>query len=677
MSLLLSSLFAGGAAIAQQTTTLPEIAVTAQATPGSTLTTGATKTNTSVLELPQAISVVTQESLRARSVRTAKEALDTVSSVVAGQGEGRRDEFYIRGFYSLRDVSLDGVRDDNLYTRDLATTERIEVIKGSAAALYGRGSAGGLINRISKKPQARQATEVTLGLASHSARRVSIDTGGALSANVNARLIGVHDSGDSYRDEVRHRRRLIAPSLAVALDPRSSLLIQAEVQREERTPDRGVPSLNGRPLSVPARTFYGERYDFTNTDNELIRASFAHQFDAQAKLSHSLQYSHGELTGVNTRNRSVDATAGTLRRQITYFPQEQRNLISQTELTWVLPGHTVLAGLELARQSRDVLVRQTGVGFPASLYAPEPSLPAPDLATLPVTLDTAFVARTHALYLQDQIDLNLHWKALLGMRAERFGQRQHSRLRGERSERNDDVVSPRVGLVYQIREHQSLYMNLARSFQPGGGELLYTGTTALAEVKPMQTTLQELGYKQDWLGRSLFTTVSLFRIEQRNQLTQNPLDPMRPLQVGKQRNQGVELELQGKLWRGSRIDASYTYNDARITASLDPAIKLGARAEMTPRQRASIWLDQTIGQGLSVGAGVLGSSDQYALSDNTVRLPGYVRVDAALNYRTARYDVRVKVSNVTDAHFHESAINNIQIQPGAPRSVHVTVSSLF
>lgn len=674
LPLLLSSLFLSSVALAQSTTVLPQIDVSAQATGGATLSRGATKTNTSLLETPQAVSIVSQDDLRARSALTSKDALDYVSSVVAGQGEGRRDEFYIRGFYSLRDVSLDGVRDDNLYTRDLATTEQIEVIKGAAAALYGRGSAGGLINRVSKKPQAQQASEVALTLGSDSERRVSVDAGGAVAKGVNARLIGVIDRGDSYRDVVEHRRKLIAPSLSVELGAHSTLLLQAEVQREQRTPDRGVPSVKWRPINVPAHTFYGERYDYTDTDNELVKATLQHKFNDRLKLSNTLQYSHADLSGVNTRNRRVN-TDNTLSRQITYFPQEQSNVINQTELTYVLDRHTVLAGVELANQDRDVRTAQTGIAFPVSLYAPQKLLAAPDVTTFPVSLDNRFVAKTRALYLQDQIELSPRWKALLGVRFDRFTQEQDNRLRKQLSERKDSMTSPRVGLVYQPQENQTWYLNLSRSLQPGGGELLYTAEIPLAQVKPMQTDLQEIGWKRDWLGQRMFTTVSLFRIEQRNQFTQLDLSSP-PLQIGKQRNQGVELELQGALWQGGRLHASYTYNDARIVASLDKAI-VGARAEMTPRHRASMWLQQALTEGFSLGLGVLTGSDQFALSDNTVRLPGYVRVDAAVNYKHKNYEVKLKVNNVGDARFYESAINNVQIQPGAPRNLQLTLASRF
>lgn len=674
--LLLSSLYlVSAAAQAEPAQELAPITVTAASGGGAAVSRGATKTASTLLETPQAVSVVSQESLRSRAALTSKDALEYVSSVVAGQGEGRRDEFYVRGFYSLRDTTLDGVRDDNLYPHDLATTEQFEVIKGSAAALYGRGSAGGVINRVSKTPHAKQDNEVSLTLGSERERRVSADVGGALGERVNGRLIAAYDTGDSYRDVVQHTRKLLAPSLQFNPHPDTSLLLQAEVLRDERTPDRGVPSLNGRPLDVPASTFYGERFDYTRTDSDMAKARLAHRISRQLTLGNTLQYTRVGLEGVNTRNRRVNPD-GTLARQITYFPQEQKNWINQTELTYLTAHHTVLMGLELGRQTRDVLTGQTGIAFPVSLAAPQHVLPAPDFTGLPVALNNGFVAQTQALYLQDQVSLGSKWKALLGVRFDRFQQEQTNRLKnGLRSERSDNLASPRIGLVYQPEENQSWYLNLSRSAQPGGGDLLYTGNTPLSQVRPLQTDLQEAGYKRDWLDKRFFTTVALFRIEQRNQLTLDPGDPagLRQLQVGKQRNQGLELALQGKLWQGARVDAGYTYNDARIVASHD--IPSGNRAEMTPRHRASLWLDQELGGAYSAGLGVLMSGDQYALSDNTVRLPGYARLDAALNYRQKSYDLKLKLNNLGNARYYESAINNVQIQPGAPRSVSLTLTT--
>ncbi|MBI3283319.1 MAG: TonB-dependent receptor [Burkholderiales bacterium] len=599
---------------------LPEIEVKAHQLGGASLVSGATRTPSTVRETPQALSVVSQEDLRTHLAGNSKEALEYLSSVVADQGEGRRDEFYLRGFYSPRETLLDGVRDDSLYQRDLATTERLEVIKGPAAAV---------------------------------------------------------EAGASYRDLVEHRRYLLAPSLDWKLTPRSKLLLQAEVQREDRTPDRGIPALNGRPLDVPAATFYGEKFDYTKTDADMLKARFEHQFNDSLMLSNTLQYSRTELDGVNTRNRRVNADQ-TLARQITYFPQTQRNRINQTELSYALPGHMLLVGLELGQQSRDSLVQQTGTAYPVDLYRPRQVLSAPVFSSLPTAIDSRFEADTAALYLQDQISLTPQWEALLGARFDRFQQRQTSHLKNNAlSERNDHLISPRLGLAYRATPQQSLYLNLSRSHQPAGGDLLYTGSTALSAVQPLQTDLQEIGYKLESQDHHLYTSIALFRIAQSNQLTVDPGDPagLRQLQVGRQRNQGLEIEAQAQLASATRLSAGYTYNDARIVASNDIAV--GNRAEMTPAHNASLWLRQTLRRDYSIGIGALLRSEQYALSDNSVRLPGYARVDMVLGYTQARYDLSLRLNNIGNTRYIESANNNVQLQPGAPFTLKLVFNTRF
>ncbi|BBB61799.1 ligand-gated channel protein [Undibacterium sp. KW1] len=667
------------AVMAQSTTQndLPLIEVKAQSRPAATQVSGASKTNGILLETPQSISVVNNEDLRDRAVNSSKDALAYTPGIIAGQGEGRRDEFYIRGFYSPRETLLDGMRDDSLYFRDLATTDKLEVIKGATAALYGRGAAGGLINRITKKPQAKQDNEISLALGSNSQRRLSIDTGEALSNELNARLIAAYDAGDSYRNIVDHKRTLLAPSLSWNISPQTSLLLQTEIQREDHTPDRGIPSVNGRAVAVDASTFYGEKFDFTKTNSDLFKARLEHKFNQQLSLVNNLQYSQTDLDGVNTRNRRVNAN-NTVSRQITYFPIQQNNLINQTELTYAIGNHLLLAGLELSQQKRDSLVRQTGTAYPVDLYRPQQLLAAPDFRALPVAIDSRFNADTTALYLQDQIALTNEWDILLGGRFDQFKQKQTNRLLNNVvSERTDNLFSPRMGLVYKITPQQSAYATISRSHQPAGGDLLYTGSNPLSQVKPLKTDLQEIGLKQEWLDKRLYTSIALFRVEQSNQLTADPTDltGLRQLQIGRQRNQGLELELQGQLFSATQVNASYTYNDAKILASND--IRIGNRAEMTPTHNASLWLKQSFSKNWSAGAGIIAHSEQYALTDNTVRLPGYARVDLALTYMQARYDITLKLNNLGNTRYMESANNNVQIQPGAPFNAYLVLNTRF
>lgn len=680
-ALLLAWLAAPAAWADETTPTLPEVVVQGEAElpPSRQVVQGATKTATPLRDVAQSVQVVTREQIDSLGAQSVKDVLEHVSGVSVGQGEGRREEFYIRGFYSPRDNTIDGMRDDNLYYRDLANVEQLEVIKGPAAALNGRGSAGGLINRVTKKPVGERLLEVGAEVASYDQRRVTVDAGGALTEGVKSRLNFAYQTGDSYRDVIHGERIMIAPSVSFALSPATEVLLQTEWQKEDRTPDRGQPSVNGKPADVPAHNFYGEAYDYTRTEQSNVRLRVDHAASNDLRLSNTLQYSNLDLDGLNTRNRSVAGTQ--VRRQIVYFPTQQRNLLNQTEAVWTLRGgaiqHSVLTGLELADQERDTLVRASGNGFPVGIENPAHALARPDVFALPKTLDSAFTAKTVGVYVQDQMTFSPQWKAQAGMRFDRFDQRQTDHLKGDAAlARVDNTWSPRAGVVYQPFDSQSYYLTLSRSHQPVGNDL-FSSEPAFASIKPLQTDLQEVGAKLDWLGGRLSTTAALFRLTQRNQLTTDPADSTKKVQVGEQRSEGFEFDASGHINRTLSVIASYTYNNARITASNDPSILVGNRPESTPRHSASLWLDQRLSQGWGIAAGAVHAGNRYALSDNTVELPAYTRYDMMVYWRSPKLDVKLKVNNLTDARYAESANNNVQIGPGAPRNLVLSANYRF
>lgn len=642
---------------------------------------GATKTDTPLRDVAQSVQVVTREQIDSLGAQSVKDVLEHVSGVVAGQGEGRREEFYLRGFYSPRDNTIDGVRDDNLYYRDLANVERLEVIKGPAAALNGRGSAGGLINRVTKKPLAESLLEIGATLGSYGLRRETIDAGGLIGAGVKSRLNIAHQSSDSFRDVIHGERTMVAPALSMAVSPDTEVSLQAEWQKESRTPDRGQPSVRGKPADVPVRNFYGERFDYTETQGGNARFRVEHAANQNLTLSNTFQYSTLDLDGMNTRNRSVTADGRQVRRQIVYFPQQQTNLINQTEALLKIDGgavqHTLLAGLEWSQQDRDLQSRGSATGFLVDLQNPEQVLAKPAVSSLTPTLDLRFTAKTLAAYLQDQMALGAHWKAQAGVRFDRFEQRQTDHLKNDAQlSRVDSTWSPRAGLVYQPTEGQSYYLTLSRAYQPVGNDL-FSAEAAFASIKPLQTDLQEVGGKFDWLAGRLSATAALYRLTQKNQLTTDPGDATRKLQVGEQRSEGFELDISGRLTRTLSLLASYTHNSARITASNDPSIPVGNRPEMTPRQSASLWLDQQLVQGWGIAGGLVHFGSRYALSDNTVTLPAYTRYDMAVYYRGRALEARFKVANLTDVRYYEAANNNVQISPGAPRNLMLEVKYRF
>jgi catecholate siderophore receptor len=631
---------------------------------------GATKLDVPLRDVPQAVQVVTKELIREQGALEMKDVLRNVSGVVSAQGEGRRDQFYIRGFDATRDTLLDGMRDDSLYFRDLGNVERVEVLKGPAAVLYGRGSAGGVINRVTKKPVGKTLREAMLTVGSNQLRRLDMDLGGALGAEASFRLTGAYETGDSYRDVVQSQRSVLAPSIAWSAGKNTSFLLQTEFLNQKRTPDRGIPSVNGLPAAVPANNFYGEKYDYATTDGRNARFNAEHAVNDKLTLRNNFQYSTLSLDAVNTRTLGLTAANTLVRRQIVYFPQDQTNYLNQTEAVYKLDGgtvrHTLLGGVEFGSQKASRLVK-AAIASSVSLQSPQQVLAAPNLAALPTTIDSGFSGTTAALYGQDLISLGEHWKALAGLRFDRFKQRQNDRRTGLVQERTDSVWSPRIGLVYQPNTAHALYGNLSRSFQPVGNDLFYNGQN-LAQIKPVESLQQEMGVKSEWLGGRLLSTVALYQITQRNVVTADPSDPagLRQVQTGEQQSKGVELDLTGTLQPGWKVFANYTFNQARITQSNNFAV--GNRPANIPKQAASLWSTYELGRGFTFGGGAFYVGDRYAVEDNTVKLPSYVRVDVMFGYKAKNWEAGLNLNNIANRTYYESANNNSQIQPGAPRS---------
>lgn len=242
--------------------TLPAVTVTDETTSAPSynplVSSSATKGTAPLRDIPQTINVVGPELIADQGVRSLTEALQNVPGVTLNMGDGQRDQVVIRGFTAIGDNFLDGVRDDALYYRDLSNTERIEVIKGPAAVLYGRGSSGGIINRVSKLPTKQAIRAITVQLDSEGEKRASFDLGGGLGdAGHSFRLTGAFEDSEGFRDESYIKREAIAPSLSLELGENTSLLLQVAHNRDRRPTDFGIPDNDGRPLDVDHDTYYG------------------------------------------------------------------------------------------------------------------------------------------------------------------------------------------------------------------------------------------------------------------------------------------------------------------------------------------------------------------------------------------------------------------------------------
>lgn len=649
--------------------------------------TTATKIDAPLRDVPQTVNVVPAAVLRDQRATSMQDALKNVPGVSFSTGDGQRDQVSIRGFTAIADQFVDGVRDDALYFRDLSNIERIEVIKGPASVLYGRGSSGGLINRVTKQPGI-DGGEVTLSYGSWADRRGELDVGRRFGTDGSAwRLTGAAEDANSYRDQQFLRRRAIAPSLLLHPGENTTLLLQADYLKDRRVTDFGVPAYHGRPVDVPARTYYGAAnardVDYSESIVKSTTATLTHAFNDHLSLRNALRWYDYTLDRNNTLPGTVNETARTVTLNRSNVARHEHGWFNQTELSQHVESdavsHELLYGVELGRQNKALLNRSINGVATVDLF--DPVLPV-----LPLVVNRAPGSHnlgrfdTAAVYVQDLLSLGSEWKALLGLRYDRFKQETDNYLPGQADlARTDKAVSPRAGLVWQPSAAQSYYASWSRSFQPSGEAFALAANNA--DIAPERTHNTEVGAKYDLLdGRATFTA-ALFQLERNNIKTTDPVT-QRVLPIGEQRTRGMELSGAADLANGWRLLAGYAYLDARITHSIatDAGRPVqGKRATLTPRHSGNVWATRTIAPHWTFGGGLNLVGARQANPGNTVTLPGYVTADAMARYEDGPVSVQLNLTNLFDAKYIVSAHGsnaNLNL-PGAPRGANVTLRYAF
>ncbi|MGH6627801.1 MAG: TonB-dependent receptor [Burkholderiaceae bacterium] len=660
----------------------------------------ATKGSAPLRDIPQAVNVVPQQLLRDQSARSMEDALRNVPGVAFSHGDGQRDQVVIRGFSAISDQFIDGVRDDALYFRDLSNIERIEVLKGPAAVLYGRGSSGGLINRVTKKPSFGETSgEVTLSLGSHSHKRVEADVSAPVGEAMAFRLNAAAEDSGSYRDQQFIKRHSFAPSLAWKLGAQTDLLLQYTNARDQRITDFGIPALSGRPVNVPVSTYYGSgnaaRDDTTTSQVEALTATFNHRFSDALSLRNITRYYTYELDRFNTlTSGTTDPVALTVGRTRSFILRDESGWFNQTDLNyktaWGGLKHEWLFGMELGSQNRRAETVSAGVVDRVSIFNPGRVVPPP----IPASAFAAASAipshtrqDTQALYVQDRITLASQWKALLGARYDVFKQSTSFERTLPALARSDRDFSPRAGLVWQPSDSQSYYVSYSRSFQPSAEQFALAANNVANE--PESTRNREIGTKLDFLDGALSVTAALFNLERSNIKNTDPNNPRVQINVGKQRTNGLELTANGRLPGRWDISSGYAYlagrmveSVARITSQQLPVVTvptLGKEPALTPRHSGFVWAMKDLGNGFSLGGGLNYVGERFASLTNLVTLPSYWTADLAAIYRAGRYEVGLNVKNVTDRKHYISShgSNDNLILPGPPRELQVTLRAKF
>ncbi|WP_236238167.1 TonB-dependent receptor [Pseudomonas faucium] len=691
LTLGLSLLFSASLASAA-TTTLPELSVTADSereedNPRVKEVSTATRTSTPVRYVPQAIDTVKAANVLDYGSNTLGKALEGIPNVSSG-ADTRFDSVRIRGFEASNDFYLDGIRDDSQYIRDLHNIERVEVLKGPAAVLYGRGSQGGIVNRVSKAPEQGRRSSIEAQGGSEDLRSLYADLSAEPSDTVSLRLNLGNQDNNSFRDGIDGSRQLFAPSMSWQISQDLNWLVQYEYSRYNRTPDRGIPGVNGRPADVSRSTTYGDtQRDYIDDRAQSLRSRLNYQLNDTWQLRHTLGLFQLDSDFDNTYATAYNASNNTVTRQRWQQDLTTRNLFNNLEAegdfaTWGVE-HKLLVGLELGHQRRDPTLYNAAAVSAGGTPVPPLDLNNPnrDLqhnGKMVVSSDNHTVVDSRGLYLQDQIRLNDQWQILAGVRFDQFEVETTNKVRDLSEKQDSTTTSPRLGVVYTPWRDHSFYASWSKTFSPVGGGLI--GITPGApgntnDTSPELTRQKEIGVKSDWLDERLTTTLAIYELELYNRRTRDPINPEITVMSGLQRSRGIELTATGNVVGNWYVRGGIGLQDATIVK--DNNGLEGNRINDVAKRNASLFVTWKPELGWYAETGLTLVGERYADNQNTTVLPGYGRWDALAGFRTREWDVRAALSNIADKTYYSSATSAAQIQPGDPRSLVVTGTYSF
>jgi catecholate siderophore receptor len=650
----------------------------------------ATKTDTPLRDVPQSITVVTEALIEDLSMQNMADVVRYVPGVGMAQGEGNRDTPILRGNASTADFFVDGVRDDVEYFRDLYNVERVEALKGPNAMIFGRAGAGGVINRVTRQAQWDAVREVSLQAGSWDNRRATFDLGNGLNDKVAVRVTGLYEDSESYRDGLELERYGVNPTMALRVGENSLLRLGYEYFTYDRVADRGVPSFDGRPVDTDESTFFGDptRSPSDVTVN-LATAVFDHEFGNGASLRNRTLYGDYDkfYQNVFPGGAVFEDEDGTMLAPISAYnaAQQRENIFNQTDLVFSLATgaieHELLTGVEIGRQETDNF-RNTGFFNDENTTETVPvSNPT---VSIPVTFrqsetdpDNHIEAKVAAIYVQDQLKLSEHFQAVLGLRYDQFKVDFLDNRTGVELDSDDDLVSPRAGLIYKPIEPVSLYASYSMTYLPRSGAQMSSLSASNESLDPEEYENYELGAKWD-LRPDLALTAAVYRLDRTNVAIPDPLDPSLSILVDGQRTAGVELGLSGHVTEAWSVFGSYAYQDGELTATASSTAVDGATLAQLPEHKVSLWNRYQLTPAWGLGLGLMYQSEMFTSTDNTVTLPSFTRVDAAVFYAlNDRIRAQLNVENLLDEDYFASAHNNNNITPGSPLAVRMGVTVAF
>ncbi|WP_085608083.1 MULTISPECIES: TonB-dependent siderophore receptor [unclassified Pseudomonas] len=647
----------------------------------ATRSSSATKTDTAIRDIPQAISVVPASVLKDLGSTSVERALDFAGGVSKQNNFGGLTlyEYSVRGF-TTSEFYQDGFSANRGYpsTPDAANIERIEVLKGPAASLYGRGDPGGTVNIVTKKPQPEAFTTLQTSAGSWDRYRTALDVNTPLDdqGDVLSRINLAVEDNNSFRDHVDSKRVFVAPSFSWQLNPDTSLLVESEFVRHSSTFDRGVVAPNNKWSGVSRSTFLGEPNDGNiDNHNNRLQATLEHHLNDAWKLRLASHYKEGKLWGFASENRPLNADGHTINRRYRERDTNWHDSITQLELrglfdlgTW---QHELLIGSEYENFRKNERVTTIAGGpYAIDIYNPVYGQPKPNGARSGT--DFFEHVESHALNLQDQIVFSEKLRGMIGARFEHFDQNIDDHSRNTTSRQTHDALTQRAGLLYQLTPDTGLFANASTSFKPNNGL-----DAAGKSFDPEEGVGYEIGIKNELFDERLSSTLAFFHIDKENVLALDPgTDTSRAM--GKARSRGFDLQVTGQVTDAVRVIGAFAWIDAEVTKG-DAAIPAGSRILGVAKRSGSLlgvyeFQDGRL-RGSDIGAALTYVGDRSGESGSDFELPAYHTVDLLAHYKASdTVTLGLNLNNLFDEKYYERSYSNYWVNPGEPRNFTVSLT---
>jgi catecholate siderophore receptor len=658
-----------------------------------------------LLDTPQSISEIPKALLDDQGVSTLRDALRNVPgvSLAAGEGGQQGDNLSIRGFNAQDDIYLDGMHDFGSYYRDPFNLDSVEVLKGPASVLFGRGSTGGAINQVSKHAQLAPVTTGTLSFGTDGTKRSTIDMDRAIPGLQGAAIrlnAMVDEGGVAGRSQAENRRFGIAPSLAFGLGTDTRLKLDYFHQQTYDTPDYGIPWLNGKPAPVSSSNFYGYKdSDHFRTNVDIGTARIEHDFNDNISISNQTRFAsyrrdlrvtepqittaaNGTIAATTTSIIPASVSLGSINvaRHDIALTSKETNFDNETDATFHFKtgpfDHTVVTGIEISRMTSDP-TRYTIPSLTTNLVNPTQ---VPFTLAVPVTSVASVVANNYAAFVMDTIKITPQIDVMGGWRFDRYDSTYKQIIApATYVGRNDDVPTYRAAVVYKPIPNASVYFSYGTSFNPSAEALSLSASTAA--VAPEKSRNYEVGGKLDVLDGRLSLTSAIYDLAKTNVRETNPLDATTSILAGNYRVRGFEIGVTGHITDRWQVFGGYSFNDAEVVSS--PNVnELHHAPPNAPRHTFSTfteyklpWYDIEVGGGVNLTSSRTASSTPVTGTTIIERAPGYVTGQLfAKAPITKTLTAQVNITNVSNEMYYDS-LHPGHIILGASRAALFTLTA--